>query len=45
MEALGIFGLIGFVMAARLYTDLKKVKKQISEINVKLATLQDKQGA
>ncbi|MCJ8324976.1 MAG: hypothetical protein HRU29_09525 [Rhizobiales bacterium] len=45
MEYLGIFGLFGFLLAAQLYTEVKKLKTKTDELELKLIQLLNKEGA
>lgn len=45
MEYLGIFGLFGFLLAAQLYTEVKKLKTKTTELELKLTQLQNQKGA
>lgn len=44
MEYLAPFGVIGFILAARLYTEVQKLKNQVSELDQRLTQLQSQKG-
>lgn len=45
MEYLGIFGLFGFLLAAQGYTEVKKLKVRVSDLELNLTEIQSQKGA
>lgn len=44
MEYLGIFGLLGFMVAAHLQIEVTKIKPRILELESRLAQLESQKG-
>lgn len=45
MEYLGIFGLIGFMLAAHLHIEVTKLKTKTTELEQKIIQLMSQKGA
>lgn len=44
MEYLAPIGIVGFVLAAHLFTEVKKLKEQVAELEQKMNQLQNEKG-
>lgn len=44
MEYLAPFGVVGFMIAARLYTEVKTLKNQIAQLDQRLTQLETTKG-